>query len=69
MTDSAKLAKPEWRPDVRRLPVRQPHQRDGVLPHRHHAAGALGKGDDGGAGMVALSTAALVIARAVNVLG
>ena len=43
--------------DVRRLPVRQPDQRDGVLPHRHHAAGALGQGDDGGAGMVALTTA------------
>ncbi len=40
--------------DVRRLPVRQPDQRDGVLPHRHHAAGALGEGHDGDAGLVAV---------------
>ena len=32
--------------DVRRLPLREHHQRDGVLADRHHAAVALGEGDD-----------------------
>ena len=44
--DGTELATPDWRPDVRRLPLRQHHQRGGVLPHRHHAAGPLGQGDD-----------------------
>ncbi len=35
---------------VRRLPLRQHHERGGVLPHRHHADGALGQGHDVRAG-------------------
>ena len=36
--------------DVRRLSLREPHQRDGLLADRHHAAVALGEGDDDGPG-------------------
>ena len=67
--DTANCVKPGWRPDVRRLPLRQPHQRDGILSHRHHAAGPLGEGMMAVQSLVAVTTMALVIARAVNVLG
>jgi hypothetical protein len=41
----------------------------GLLPHQHDADDALGEGDDDHAVDGVFTTLALVIARAVNVLG
>jgi len=53
---------------IHRLRIRVVHERDSLQPHRHDADVALGKLAMMLRASVSLVTAALVIARAVNIL-
>jgi hypothetical protein len=58
----------DWRPEFLDY-LHVSFTNGGFLPHRHDADDALGEGDDDHAVDGVFTTLALVIARAVNVLG